>query len=66
VQDAADHPPIIHAILAAYVHRQKRLDLLPLLVAQPKQVASHDDPPLAVGRESLSDSALNTFIEFRP
>jgi hypothetical protein len=64
MQNAADHPAIIHAIFAAHVRRQKWLDLLPLLVAQPKQVASHDDPPLPVARESLSDSALNTFIEF--
>ena len=44
VQDAADHPPVIHAIFTAYVRRQKRLDLLPLLVAQPKQGASHHHP----------------------
>jgi hypothetical protein len=41
VQDAADDPPVIHPILAAYIRRQKRLDLLPLFVAQPKQIASH-------------------------
>jgi hypothetical protein len=47
MQDAADHAAIIHAILAAYVRRQMRLDPLPLLVVQPKQVASHDlcSPP---------------------
>jgi hypothetical protein len=42
MQDAADHSPIVHALFAAYVRRQKRLDLLPLLVAEPKQIASHD------------------------
>jgi hypothetical protein len=41
VQDAADDAPIIHSILAAYIRRQKGLDLLPLLVTQPEQVASH-------------------------
>jgi hypothetical protein len=41
MQDAADHPPVIDAILAANVRRQKRRDPLPLLVVQPKQVASH-------------------------
>jgi len=41
MQDAADHAAIIHAILAAYVRRQMRLDPSPLLVVQPKQVASH-------------------------
>jgi len=47
MQDAADHAAIIHAILAAYVRRQMRLDPSPLLVVQPKQVASHDlcSPP---------------------
>jgi hypothetical protein len=42
MQDAADHAAIIHPILAAYVRRQMRLDPSPLLVVQPKQVASHD------------------------
>jgi hypothetical protein len=41
VQDAADDTSVIHSILAAYIGRQKGLDLLPLFVAQPKQVASH-------------------------
>jgi hypothetical protein len=36
VQDAADHPPVVDTILAAHVGRQVRLDLLPLLVAQPE------------------------------
>jgi len=41
MQDAADHAPIIHPILAPHVRRQQRPDPLPLLVAQPEQVASH-------------------------
>jgi hypothetical protein len=41
MQDAADHPAIIHSILAPHVGRKQRRDPLPLLVAQPKQVASH-------------------------
>jgi hypothetical protein len=41
MQDATDHPPIICPILAAYIRRKQRRDLLPLLVVQPKQVASH-------------------------
>jgi len=41
MQNAADDPPVIHPLLAADIRRQKGLDLLPLLVAQPKQVASH-------------------------
>jgi hypothetical protein len=63
MQDAADHPPIIHPILATNVGRQVRLDLTPLLIAQPKQVASHLSL-LLDGRESPTDSTLNTFYEF--
>jgi hypothetical protein len=44
MQDAADHAPIIRALLAAHIRRQKRLDLLPLLIVQPEQVASHHPP----------------------
>jgi hypothetical protein len=44
MQDAADHAPIIRALLAAHIRRQKRLDLSPLLVAQPEQIASHHSP----------------------
>src|SRR5664279_2593558 len=46
MQDAADHPPVIDPILAAHIRRQKSLDLLPLFVAQPEQVPSHDSPLL--------------------
>jgi hypothetical protein len=45
MQDAANHPTIIGAFFAPNVRRQKRLDLLPLLVGQPEQVASHDPAP---------------------
>jgi hypothetical protein len=41
MQNAADHTPIIRAFLAAHIRRQKRLDLSPLLVVQPEQIASH-------------------------
>jgi hypothetical protein len=41
MQDAADDPPIIDPILTPYIRRQKGLDLVPLIVAQPVQVASH-------------------------
>ena len=42
MQNATDHAAIIHASLAAHIGRQKRRELLPLFVAQPKQIASHD------------------------
>jgi hypothetical protein len=41
MQDAADNPPVIHPILAPHIRRQKGLDLLPMIVTQPVQVASH-------------------------
>jgi hypothetical protein len=41
MQDAADNPPVIDPIFAPYIRRQMGLHLLPLFVAQPKQVASH-------------------------
>ena len=36
MQDAADHPPIVRPFLAAYVGRQVRFDLLPLMVVEPQ------------------------------
>jgi hypothetical protein len=65
MQDAADHPPIIDPFLAAHIGRQMRLDPSPLLIAEPKQVAAHSSVLLA-STESLSDSLINRFIEFRP
>ncbi len=41
MQNAADHAPVVHPILAAHVRRQLRLDLTPLLIAQLKQVVPH-------------------------
>jgi hypothetical protein len=41
MQNAADHTTVVHPVLAANIRRQKGRDPLPLLVAQPKQVASH-------------------------
>jgi hypothetical protein len=42
MQDAADNAAIIHPCFPADIRRQNRRDLLPLLVVQPKQIASHD------------------------
>jgi hypothetical protein len=67
VQDAADHPAVVDPLLAAHVRRQMWLDLPPLLIAQPKQVAPHR-PSLEScrKRESATDSASNEFIGFSP
>jgi hypothetical protein len=39
MDDAADHATIFHPLLAANVLRQMRLNLPPLLIAKPKQIA---------------------------
>jgi hypothetical protein len=45
VHDAADDAAIIHPLNAPDIRRQVRFDPLPLLIAQPKQVPSHDPNP---------------------
>jgi hypothetical protein len=41
MQDAADHAAVVHPLFTAYVSRQMGLDLPPLFIVQPKQVAPH-------------------------
>jgi len=41
MDDAANHPAVIHPCLAAHVFGQMWFDLPPLFVTQPKQVAPH-------------------------
>jgi hypothetical protein len=68
MDDAADHSTVINPRLASHVRWQIRLDLPPLFVIQPKQVAPHpllcSESP--VRSESASDSHSNNFIGFRP
>jgi hypothetical protein len=45
MKDATDHATVVHPILAAYIRRQIGLDLPPLIVTQPKQIASHLSSP---------------------
>jgi hypothetical protein len=45
MQNAADHPPVIDTCLTAHVAWQMRLDPAPLLVTEPKQIASHLPAP---------------------
>jgi len=52
MQDAADHPPVVYPFFATHVRWQIGLDLPPLLIAQPKQVAPH-----------LVDSRINELPE---
>src|SRR5262249_28439114 len=46
MHDAADDSAIVRPLDAPDICRQVRLDPLPLLIAQPKQVAAHDPNPL--------------------
>jgi hypothetical protein len=61
---AADHAPVINALLAANISRQKRFNLCPLVVRQPKQVSSHDAPPKSGQRESPENWKINKIIGF--
>jgi hypothetical protein len=45
VYDAADDAAIVLPLDTTHISWQMRLDLLPLLVAQPKQIPAHDPNP---------------------
>jgi hypothetical protein len=45
MHDPADDSAIVRPLDAPDIRRQVRLDPLPLLIAQPKQVAAHDPNP---------------------
>ncbi len=46
MHDATDNAPIVCALDASHIRRQTRLNPIPLLIAQPKQVLPHGpDPP---------------------
>jgi hypothetical protein len=67
MDDAADHPAVVNALLAANVRRQVRLHLPPLFVAQPEQIAPHLSALEShKQRESATDSTNNDFIGFWP
>jgi len=69
LHDAADDAAVVHPLDAADIRGQERLDPLPLLVAQPKQIPAHNFkyfPPknhyLIVSQEGLMSSDPNTLI----
>jgi len=46
MHNPADNTPIVHSLNTAHVYRQMRLNPLPLLIAQPKEILAHDPDPL--------------------
>jgi hypothetical protein len=52
MHNPADDPTIIDPLYAPNIRRQMRLDPSPLLLAQPKQVRSHDPDPFQNESES--------------
>src|SRR5262245_27803132 len=70
MHDAADDSAIVRPLDAPDIRRQLRLDPLPLLIAQPKQVAAHDPNPLPktnqdriVRAEKLMSSDPRTYLK---
>jgi uncharacterized protein len=45
MHNAADDPSIVRSLDTSYIRWQMRLDPLPLLIAQPKQILAHDPDP---------------------
>jgi hypothetical protein len=45
MQNAADHAAVVYSVFAAHVCRQIRLNLPPLFIAKPKQIAPHRPAP---------------------
>jgi hypothetical protein len=43
--DPADHAVVVFALDAAHISRQVRSNPSPLLIAQPKQILTHDPDP---------------------
>jgi len=47
VNDPADDAAVVHPLNATDIHRQVRLNPLPLLIAEPKQILAHDPDPFS-------------------
>jgi hypothetical protein len=58
VDDPAQHPTIIHPLLAAHVGRQQRLDPSPLRIRKPKEIR-HPTPPTS---EAVNHAPANSGI----
>jgi hypothetical protein len=61
MHDPADDPTIIDLLYAPNIRRQMRLDPNPLLVAQPKQVCSHDPDSPSQANQNRMESGLRCF-----
>jgi hypothetical protein len=47
MEDVADHPAIVYALIAGPISRQAVFDYHPLCVCQPEQMESHGFMPVA-------------------
>jgi len=65
MNDAADHPPVVNARLAARVCWQVRLDLGKLRIRQPEEIAIHVGLPFG-SRESQPAVHANPFMGLNP
>jgi hypothetical protein len=48
MDDAADHPAVVRPLDAPDIRRQVRLNPIPLLIAQPKQLPAHIPIPFQI------------------
>jgi hypothetical protein len=65
MHDPADDPAIVNPLHTANIGRQIRLNLSPLLVAQPKQIPAHDPDPLPKTNQDRI-VGLETLMSFDP
>jgi hypothetical protein len=65
MHDPADNPAIVNPLHTANIGRQMRLNLSPLLVAQPKQIPAHDPDPLPKTNQDRI-VRLETLMSFDP
>jgi hypothetical protein len=69
MHDATDNAAIVNSLDTSHIPRQMRLNPLPLLIAQPKQVLAHGpDPPKRISPASNQDCPVQAakINEFRP
>src|SRR5262245_21844603 len=67
MKDAADHATLVDPLLAAHILWQMRLDLPPLIVAQPEQIVPHRLAPRIAGQGNQQPiQPATTLLDVRP